>query len=479
MVSLSALPALQLDTDRLASPSPIEAFRQGTTDQLAENQRNLLRQVGNVAATGNYLDAARTAMRGGDLETGMTLTKYKSALDTENVNRRLQLLDFFGRGAQGADTPEKWQALVAMAQGVYGQNANVAQFTDFNKRPQIMSFLADTKTKLEAQKLQLEIENEREKLTGAREDRAFQRDLLTSFGMGPSASAAPPPSYNAPTSAPAPTPAPSPSGTLTPSDTAIAPPSQPPAASSVAPATAAGAAPAQLTTQEIVARMSPAQKSSLGLLLAKKDYEGASKLIREASGEVSRSPPQGYRWNTAKPTELEPIPGGPASKLPAETAGKVGMMRTALQSLPALRNIFLGEEDPATGQRKGADLGVGIDYYLQRGDIGEGVRLGTGAIETVLRVASGAAVPQSEVDRYEKLFMPTPFDTQETRARKLDALERWIGNMVSAIQEGRPIAPEEAAAIAHARTAGKPQDRLAKDPSSMSDDELKQQLGIR
>ena len=163
--------------------------------------------------------------------------------------------------------------------------------------------------------------------------------------------------------------------------------------------------------------------------------------------------PAGYRWSTTNPGQQEAIEGGPASKLPAETAGKVGMMRVAVSSLPAMRNIFLGEQDEKTGKRSGATINA-FDYYANRGTTGEGYRLGVGAIESVLRAASGAAVPETEVTRYAGLFLPSYVDTDETKGRKLDSLERWISTMLSAIQEGRPVSMAEAEQLARGMTAG-------------------------
>lgn len=175
-------------------------------------------------------------------------------------------------------------------------------------------------------------------------------------------------------------------------------------------------------------------------------------------------PPMGYEWGPVDPATGQrtqrAIIGGPASKLPSDVAGKVGMMRVAVDNMPKIRDIFLGKEgpvDPKTGKptRQGANVGM-LDYYATRGEIGEGVRLTTGAIESVLRAASGAAVPEQEVTRYQSLFMPSPYDTPETKARKVDALEKWIGTMLSTIQEGRPVALDEAHRLAQARGGTQP-----------------------
>lgn len=368
------LPALALNADILAQSPGIEIARRGREERRLLEDRNLLRAAGSQAATGNWLDAAQTAMRGGMLDVGLNLMKTKQAFDASDTERRLKLLDFFSRGAQAADTPEKWEALIGMAGQVYGDQLDVTPYRDFNMRPQVMGFLANTKEELERQKLAAEARK--------------------------------------------------------------------------------------------------AEYMNVGDTLVRIGPEGATPVYMGPSGGAGK-PPSGYRWSATQPGALEAIEGGPAARLPAETAGKVGMMRTSLQALPMIRNIFLGEESPDLGvdektgrpRRRGADFGLGIDYMLGRGELGEGYRLGVGAIESVLRAASGAAVPETEVQRYAGLFLPSYWDTEETKARKIDALERWIGNMLDAIQTGRPVDPGEVARISQAKQAGRLPREVAPPPN--------------
>jgi hypothetical protein len=443
------LPALGIDTNLLSGTSGLDAFRQGEQDQIGQNKRNLLKKVGGQAATENYLQAAQTAMRGGEIDTGLGLLKTKATFDASNTEQRFKLLDFAARNGAAADTPEKWDALVTTMQNVYGPDADLSPYRDFNKREEVIRYLNTTKEGMERQQQQVDLELSRDKLTGQREDRAFKSNIISQFM--PPAGASPAPSY-------------------TPSPRAEAPsmaPAAPPPVAGPTPQIAQPAPAAPPSTQDIIAKMSPTQRTALGLLLAKEDYAGAAKLLKEAGGGMAGEPfgMSGYRWSATTPGELEAIGGGPASKLPAETAGKVGMMRTALQSLPFMRNIFLGDEvvDKKTGQpkRKGTTINA-FDYYANRGMTGEGYRLGVGAIESVLRAASGAAVPETEVTRYSTLFLPSYMDNDETKVRKLDSLERWIGNMLDAIQTGRPVDPSEVARVNQAKTAG----RLSSSPQA-------------
>lgn len=118
-------------------------------------QKNLLKEVGGQAAQGNYLEAARKAMQGGDLQTGLSLQKHSRSMADADSEKKLKLLDFFARGIDGADTPEKFDILRNFAQGVYGSSYDLSPFT-FDKRDQIKAFLSDSKAQLEREKLAAE-----------------------------------------------------------------------------------------------------------------------------------------------------------------------------------------------------------------------------------------------------------------------------------------------------------------------------------
>jgi len=160
------LPALAIRPPGQISMAPLDAARQigsfqgGQQMALQENQRNLLQEVGGQAATGNYLNAAKTAMAGGDLPTGFALQKHQFALqkhqeglNTADVDKRLKVLDLVSRGAAAAETPEKWDALLGVVRNVYGPSYDLTPYQDFNTRPQVMQFLNNSKEQLELEKL--------------------------------------------------------------------------------------------------------------------------------------------------------------------------------------------------------------------------------------------------------------------------------------------------------------------------------------
>lgn len=144
--------------------------------------------------------------------------------------------------------------------------------------------------------------------------------------------------------------------------------------------------------------------------------------------------PQGYQWVDPNDQSkgVTAIPGGPGTHLPSETAGRVAMMETAAADLPNARRILMeGRGSTGTGV-SGATANA-----LNIGDTGRANRTVTVAIEGALRAMTGAAAPDTEVRRYENMFMPSPFDSRETATQKLNQLDNFIANARRLVTQGR------------------------------------------
>lgn len=167
------------------------------------------------------------------------------------------------------------------------------------------------------------------------------------------------------------------------------------------------------------------------------DIGGKRVLLYDDTGEVARelgeSPtrqqnaPPGYRLNDDG--TMSAIEGGPATKLPAELAGKVAMMDTARKELPSAVDHFLKSGDGSTKEV--------FEYHTNSGKWGRSSRAVKVAIESALRAMTGAAAPESEVQSYLDKFMPTPYDAIETRQQKLGLLQDFMANADAAMQQGR------------------------------------------
>lgn len=144
--------------------------------------------------------------------------------------------------------------------------------------------------------------------------------------------------------------------------------------------------------------------------------------------------PAGYQWvDQNDPTKgVQAIPGGPATHLPSETAGRVAMMETAAADLPNARKVLM---DGRGGT--GAPFSSMAASTLNVGETARANRTVRVAIEGALRAMTGAAAPEQEVKRYENMFMPSPFDSRETAAQKLNLLDDFISNAKSMVTQGR------------------------------------------
>jgi hypothetical protein len=122
--------------------------------------------------------------------------------------------------------------------------------------------------------------------------------------------------------------------------------------------------------------------------------------------------------------------------IPAEAAGRLAMMDTAQKGMSTTRKVLEGDWDASKiAQYYAAKGGVGA----AAGDIGTARRDVRLAIEAALRAMTGAAAPESEVSRYEDLFMPTPWDNAKSRQQKLDNLDDFMNGARKMIQQGRTL----------------------------------------
>lgn len=165
-------------------------------------------------------------------------------------------------------------------------------------------------------------------------------------------------------------------------------------------------------------------------------------------------PPAGYSWVDPgdQSKGLQAIEGGPATKLPAETAGRLGLMQAAKPGLEEAKKYFLDESRPGpmvlSGDEKpsagGALVGMGkmaIGQATSSFEIGRQRRNIRIAIEAALRTATGAAAPEEEVRRYTDMYAPSIYDDLKTRKQKIEALERFMSSAESVITRGHTKAP--------------------------------------
>jgi hypothetical protein len=186
-------------------------------------------------------------------------------------------------------------------------------------------------------------------------------------------------------------------------------------------------------THQVLADFSdPPKEEVLKLSPGEIGFKGGKEIARGAP--KMRDPSPHHTWiDPNDPSKGEtPIPGGPATKVPAEVAGRLAMMETAQKDLPNAKKILL-EGRGATGHTVMGN----VQSFLDAGEVGQAKRVVRVGIESALRVMTGAAAPDSEVDRYEKMFMPSPGDSHKTAEQKLGLLEQFMVNAKRTVLQGR------------------------------------------
>lgn len=153
--------------------------------------------------------------------------------------------------------------------------------------------------------------------------------------------------------------------------------------------------------------------------------------------EGGQKSPSGFEADPNRPGGLKPIAGGPADKITADQAARVALMTNALNDMPKIREIYLGNEK--TGKAPAFSTWTGVaagQYYGSLGDVGEAQRLMASGMEGVLRTLTGAAATKEEVARELSKYLPAPMDSIDTRSKKLDLFERNLRSIVEMSAHG-------------------------------------------
>jgi hypothetical protein len=66
--------------------------------------------------------------------------------------------------------------------------------------------------------------------------------------------------------------------------------------------------------------------------------------------------------------------------------------------------------------------------------------------DTILRIRTGAAAPESEVERFAQAYRPSPLDSEATIKEKMDRLERDLRNAQQEYNRGTSRDPSKVAA---------------------------------
>jgi len=150
--------------------------------------------------------------------------------------------------------------------------------------------------------------------------------------------------------------------------------------------------------------------------------------------------PSGYMWKDPANQALGvvPIPGGPATQLPSEAAGRIGLADSFLGNFDAIRKKV--DEGQVTGP---------IDRFRATNDSSyEGAetyrQIQTG-VDSLQRMLTGAGMPASEAAQYAFRYLPTYTDNNTSMVEKLDRLKSELEGVQKRVMQGRQAdAPQDA-----------------------------------
>lgn len=126
---------------------------------------------------------------------------------------------------------------------------------------------------------------------------------------------------------------------------------------------------------------------------------------------------------------LVAIPGGPAEKIDAEVAARLGLTKSFLEQLPSIREgVDKGE---ATGIINGP---MGAAGYGRPAELGRQVQSG---VDALIRNLTGAGMSQSEAEKYAKRYEISWGDSQQTVSSKIQQLERELRSTAEVLGRGR------------------------------------------
>lgn len=163
--------------------------------------------------------------------------------------------------------------------------------------------------------------------------------------------------------------------------------------------------------------------------------------------------PSGFMWKDPNNQNLGvvPIPGGPATQLPSEAAGRIGLADSFLSNFDTIRGKVAGGVVTGPVDRFQATNNSSSDA----GQVYQAIQTG---VDSLQRMLTGAGMPASEAEQYAYRYLPGYTDTAESAAAKLDRLKAELESVQKKVLQGRggandasPAAPKAAPAIGETR----------------------------
>jgi hypothetical protein len=196
----------------------------------------------------------------------------------------------------------------------------------------------------------------------------------------------------------------------------------------------------QLTADEVKSRgLDPTKSYQVGADGKVDAIGGGGITINNSDGKL----PANFRWiDPNNPDKgVEPIPGGPAEQIPAETAGRIGLADNFLKQLPDVQKdvqsgTVTGLVDRWTAVNNSSSSQAGTYQKIQSG------------VDALTRMLTGAGQNKDEAAAYAARYLPSYTDDAASASRKLDQLADELRSAKALVLRG------------HAASATQPSDPL-------------------
>jgi hypothetical protein len=142
--------------------------------------------------------------------------------------------------------------------------------------------------------------------------------------------------------------------------------------------------------------------------------------------------PSGYRWTdpSNQSAGVEPIPGGPATQMPAELGARIGIADNFLSEVPKIRESL--KRGDVAGVYDRFMAGNASNSY--QADTFRKIQSGVDALQ---RFLTGAGMPMSEAAAYASRYLPGYTDDSDSTVKKLDQLEAELKSARARATQGR------------------------------------------
>jgi hypothetical protein len=159
-------------------------------------------------------------------------------------------------------------------------------------------------------------------------------------------------------------------------------------------------------------------------------------------------------WNDPNNQDLgvHPIGGGPATILPSESAGRIGLADTFIANLDDKTVNGMTVPGILSKVKAGQVTGV-VDYLNARNnsssDAAETYRQIQSGTDALQRMLTGAGMPATEAANYAFRYLPVMTDTADSLALKITRLKNELTSIKEETMRGRggsgaPAAPSPA-----------------------------------